>query len=357
MLAVWQPEQRAGAVAEVLDKRPDGRGQQVGGHGVRLPPGHQPFGQRPVAGDHPLEAGMRLGEDLLVDPGGTDPVAGLDLLGVADVVAGQLAGRGEEAEGLGGQPVPAGRIRPALVGVSAGLAQGCAGSISASSSSASATSRPGCDSGASAATVIGQPRSGRRSVDQSVDVAAETKAEDQVALDQPRTAPCGSVQLVAEEGDRPVPQLFGGLSVVRLGTVLVEEGVARIGVVVELDALAQFRQLRLELTGGVGGEVVVSAAACPCTAAPIFEKSGCASGHGINPYAGTTALTASGRWVASTRASPPPMQNPMTPTASWPVRRRSSSTAPLRSLAAPSMRRAIICLPASSGSVSGTVVP
>ena len=77
----------------------------------------------------------------------------------------------------------------------------------------------------------------------------------------------------------------------------------------------------------------------------------------MSPYAGTTAFTASGRWVASTSASPPPMQNPITPTWLRPVRRTSSSTAPLRSLAAESIFRAIICLPASSGSVRGTVVP
>ena len=48
----------------------------------------------------------------------------------------------------------------------------------------------------------------------------------------------------------------------------------------------------------------------------------------------TQAATASGRWVASTRASPPPMQNPTTPTLSPDDRRGTSSTAPDMSLAA-----------------------
>src|SRR3974390_739635 len=68
------------------------------------------------------------------------------------------------------------------------------------------------------------------------------------------------------------------------------------------------------------------------------------------PSAGPPAATASGRCVARTSASPPPMQKPITPTLSRPPRRRTSSTAPLMSRAAWSIFIAIIALPASSGS-------
>ncbi len=44
-------------------------------------------------------------QDLLVHPGGAHPVAGLDLVGVADLVAGQLSAGGQQPHHLGPQPV------------------------------------------------------------------------------------------------------------------------------------------------------------------------------------------------------------------------------------------------------------
>ena len=51
------------------------------------------------------------------------------------------------------------------------------------------------------------------------------------------------------------------------------------------------------------------------------------------------------------------MQKPMTPTLSPELRRSTSSTAPLMSRGAWSIRMAIIALPASSGSPGGTFWP
>ena len=51
------------------------------------------------------------------------------------------------------------------------------------------------------------------------------------------------------------------------------------------------------------------------------------------------------------------MQKPITPTVEPPLRRNTSSTAPLRSRAAWSIFIAIIALPASSGSPGATVCP
>ena len=82
------------------------------------------------------------------------------------------------------------------------------------------------------------------------------------SLDQRRAvAPRSPAQpsVLAEEGDRSVPQQVGRLLVVGLGPVLVEEGVAGSGVEVELDVLAQRLQLGLELAGRLGGEEVVLA--------------------------------------------------------------------------------------------------
>ncbi len=92
MLAVGQPEQASGALAQVLGQRVHGGEQPVDGDGVGLPPGDQPVGERPGAGQRLVQAAVGGGQDLLVDPGGAHPVAGLDLVGVADGLAGQLAG-------------------------------------------------------------------------------------------------------------------------------------------------------------------------------------------------------------------------------------------------------------------------
>ena len=89
----------------------------------------------------------------------------------------------------------------------------------------------------------------------------------------------------------------------------------------------------------------------PSTCASSADQSGCVFGHGMIPYQGTQALILSGRCVARTSASPPPMQNPVTPTRSPPARSDTSSTAPAMSLPACSRLIAINSFPASSGSV------
>ena len=88
---------------------------------------------------------MRGDEYVLVHPDGPHPVTGLDLVGVADRLAGHLARRGEQPDDLGPEPVPAGRGGPVLVAAVRRVSgsSGSPASMAASRSRASATSRSG----------------------------------------------------------------------------------------------------------------------------------------------------------------------------------------------------------------------
>src|SRR5580700_5418549 len=74
---------------------------------------------------------------------------------------------------------------------------------------------------------------------------------------RPGSAMAGSAQLLPEEGHRAVPQQFGRRPVVHLGSVLVEEGVTDVRVMMDLDVLAESRELGLELPGVVGAEHLI----------------------------------------------------------------------------------------------------
>ena len=69
----------------------------VDGHGVGLPPGDQPLGERAVARQHLVEATVGRGQFVLGHHLGADAVAGLHLVGIADVLTGELAGHGVQA--------------------------------------------------------------------------------------------------------------------------------------------------------------------------------------------------------------------------------------------------------------------
>ncbi len=149
-----------------------------------LAPRDETVGERTRPGQHLVEAPVRVDEDLLVGPGRTHPVAGLDLVRVTERLPRQFPRCGEETPDLRVQPVattgrgslflcrgrlhpfegftrvdrgeqPAGR-RNELLGILHGLRVDRRGECTRS--------------------VVG--------VDQPVDVASDAETEDEVRLDE-----------------------------------------------------------------------------------------------------------------------------------------------------------------------------
>ena len=110
-LALGEPEEQGGALAQVVGQRVDRRRQHLGRNGVRLAPGDETFPERPRTGERLLETPVRGGEVLVGDRSRAHPVARLHLLGVADGLSRQPARRSEQAHGLRPQPPSPRRAR------------------------------------------------------------------------------------------------------------------------------------------------------------------------------------------------------------------------------------------------------
>ena len=87
VLTFRQPELSVGPLAQILGERVDGRLQLVDRYRLRLAPLDVPVAQRTRTGQDLVEATVGLGEVLVRYPPGTDAVARLDLVGVADRLA------------------------------------------------------------------------------------------------------------------------------------------------------------------------------------------------------------------------------------------------------------------------------
>ena len=249
--------------ASELDGRP-----AAGRRGRRAtparPPAARPAGPSPGAprrgGGGPPPAPPR-------PPGRPHPVTGLDLVGVADRLPGQAPGRGEQPEDLGPEPVPAGRGRavapggPAPWAVRAGRRRrwrpagpGPRRRAGPAVAAARRRPRPPARVGRSRRRPgrrCGVPAGGRAS-GTARPAPAQSRALG-TGPDARRAQPnvCrkkATVRSHSSSADCPV---------VRLGPVLVEEGVAGARVDVELDVLAQALSSALELAGRLGREVVV----------------------------------------------------------------------------------------------------
>ena len=68
------------------------------------------FRERAASGDDVFQALMRLGDLVPLDRSGADPVTGLDLVGIRDLLARLASCGGEQADYLGTEPAPPGRI-------------------------------------------------------------------------------------------------------------------------------------------------------------------------------------------------------------------------------------------------------
>ena len=120
----------------------------------------------------------------------------------------------------------------------------------------------------------------------------------------------------------------------------------------DLDVLAELLQLRLELPRRLGGEVLVlSPRSARGLRADIFEKSGCCVGPGDQPVERDTSGHGVGASGGENEGEAPTHTEPDHTHMAPEDLRGNSSTAPLMSLVASGIRRAIISLPASSGSV------
>ena len=150
------------------------------------------------------------------------------------------------------------------------------------------------------------------------------------------------------------PEEFGRLVMVGLRTVLVEEGVSRPGVVVELDVLAQLLQPGLELPRRLGREVVVGPGPRDRGRPRPAWSNRARVRPRDEPVRRNDGLDGVGALGSEHQGQPPTHAEPDDPhLRPRPVRRCSSSTAPLRSLAtASSPAPSSACRPRRARSVA-----
>ena len=110
-LAIGQTEQGPGPVPEVLGERGDRRLEVLDGHRLRLAPGHVALGERTGSGHRLLEPTVRRLELVQFESPRAHAVAGFDLVGVADLLTGELTGAREQADRLRMQEVAPGGVR------------------------------------------------------------------------------------------------------------------------------------------------------------------------------------------------------------------------------------------------------
>jgi len=171
VLAVGQAEEVARAGAEVVGQRRHRCLERVDRRHLRLTPGDVARRERSRAGHHLVEDAVGRRERVLGNALRPHAVAGLDLVGVADRVTGELRGRRPQTVHLGAQPPPPRRLE---VGVGVEVGEELPGGF------AQLRGRTGW-LGRSARREPGRPVVG---VDQAVDVAPESQPEREVSLDQ-----------------------------------------------------------------------------------------------------------------------------------------------------------------------------